>query len=1297
MAILCVRLFGGLAVNWGASPLPAIAGTVPRSLFAYLLTYRDRPHTRDLLAGTFWPDLPDEVARRRLSQALWQIRKALDPHPVLLTERDTVQINPDLPLWLDIEEFAKQKAQCLGEDAAEEPESIVHCELCLEQYRGDFLAGYYDDWLFPEREQLRDQLLDVLERLVAGYKSQGDYQAALTHARQLASEDPWREEAHREVMRLCHVLGRDAEALKQYDICRQILAEELGAEPSPETAGLAAEIAERAALKEPAWAPVAARPSLAPLLDHPDRLPLVGRQSVLAEMLKKVEAAAQGAGGLILVYGEAGVGKTRLLRELARNAQWRGIRTAWGRCYELAGPQAYQPLLEILRTDLPLLNETFIEPLWRAELARLLPELATGESPPPLDPEQEQRRLLEAIARSFLALAHTTPGLILLEDAHWIDPDSLAAIRYLLPRLERVPLLIVVTARGEELAGRRAADLSALERTRLPRRLELGRLTLAESGELVQHALGLEQPPPRFTARLFAETEGNPFFLTETLRALVDEGLLYRDEVGEWSTPWDESTEDYAEMPLPDSVTHSIEGRLDRLPAPLREPLDLAAVIGRGVPFALWQQAGDWGTEELLSVGDELCRRGLLLCAEPEMAADADYVFAHDQIRRVTYEQLAGPRRRLYHTRVAEGLTRTAEEMGTSAEPGTLAYHWTAAQVWDKAAAHHQQAGDRARAVYANADALAHYSQALEALARLPGPVDLVRAFELRLAREKVYDLQGAREEQTQELAALARLAEALDDDRRRAEVALRQARQAEFTSDFSAAIMAAGLAVNLARTAGNVEIESESLLEWAWALLLQGEHTSASTQFGQALALAQRARLREVEAEALHGLGTVCLTTAEYTEARAYFHQVLSICRKVDIRPREAGTLANLGWIATAQGDHLASKTYNQQALRIQQDIGDQKGAANVMQNLSDEFLAEGDFATARNYLEQALAIQRAIQDQWRVGHTLRCIGTILHRLGDYAQARDYYQQALDLCGEVGMAFYEGQTLAYVSLLSHHEGDDLAAREQSERGLAIAREIGDRLGQGWLLDTYGHALAGLGDLDQAAEAYHQALALRRELDEPHLAVESLAGLARVALQRGNVGAAMEHVEEILRLGKARGFGGAIEPFRIWLTCYRVLEACQDPRAGEVLATAYERLQAQRSNIHDEDLARTFLENVAAHRELIAAYLAGQARSQRAVRLARADAPTGRPLRDDEYVTITWTVTAPEDASLEDGPARRQAQIRRLLQEAADQDAAPTVSDLAAALAVSEPTLRRDLAALRRAGHPVQTRGSRGG
>ena len=747
--MLRAHLFGGLALAWNDDPLPTIPGAAARSLFAYLITYRDRPHTRDLLAGTFWPDLPDATARRRLSNALWEIRRTLRQaqdetrasHRVLLIDSDTVQLNPALPLRLDVEEFTKHKAQC----TTSRPDALTHCELCLAHYRGEFLAGYYDDWALLERERLQGMLLVALERLVEGYKGRGEYEQALSFARRLVAEEPWREEAHREAMRLCHLLGEHAEALKQFEACRQSLAEELGVEPSPETVALADEIATRSGLSRPPLLPATARPVTAPLLERPDRLPLVGRRKELAELLRQVEAAVRGSGGLTLVYGEAGVGKSRLVRELAENARWRGALTAWGRCYELAAPPAYQPLVEALRASLPALDGMALEPLWRAELSRILPELATGEgTPPPLSPEEEQRRLLEAIARGFLAVAAARPVLVLLEDAQWMDPSSLEALHYLLPRLGEAPLLVVATVRAEELVGQGKEVLSAMESTRLPRRLDLGRLSAAETEELVGRVLELEQPAPRFSARLYAETEGNAFFLLEMLWTLVEEGALYRSEAGRWSTPWDESTEDYAELPLPRGVVHSITRRLERLPDGLNELLNMAAVIGRGISFELWRTVSGWTEEGLLTAGDALCGRGLLLAADPAAPGSADYAFAHDQIRRVAYERLAAPRRRFYHRRVAEALMELAPTNGQRLE--ALAYHWTGAEEWDKAAEYHHQAGDRARSVYANAEAVAHYTEALVALGRAPGPADPSFKYRLHLAREAVYDLLGGRE-----------------------------------------------------------------------------------------------------------------------------------------------------------------------------------------------------------------------------------------------------------------------------------------------------------------------------------------------------------------------------------------------------------------------------------------------------------------------------------------------------------------------------------------------------------------------
>jgi DNA-binding SARP family transcriptional activator/Tfp pilus assembly protein PilF/biotin operon repressor len=1285
MSVLQIRLFGGLALTGDGAPSAVISGMKARALLAYLVAYRQKPHTRDLLAGTFWPELPDDAARRRLSQALWQIRRGFESYPVLRIEGDSVQFSPIFPVLIDLEEFNHHYALGIEDNS----NALDHCVICVQNYGGEFLAGYYDDWILPERERFRNMYLLILGRLIAGYKSQGQYEQALVHACTLASEDPWSEEAHREVMRLYHLLGRYAEAENQYQICCQVLEDDLGVRPAPETEALAAEIAKRAGLRDSPWLPVAAQSIHAPLLEYPDRLPMVGRKAELARILSQAESAVAGEGGLLLLYGEAGVGKTRLLQEVDRNVQWRGMRTAWGRCYELAGPPAYQPLVEIFRTNLSALNETALEPLWRAELGRFLPELASGKELPLLNPEGEQHRLLEAIVRGFQALSKASPYLIILEDAHWVDPASLAAIRYLLPRLPEMPLLMVVSARRVDLSGEQAKAFAALENTRIPRGLELSRLNLEETGELVQRSLDLQQPPVKFSARLYTETEGNPFFLTETLRTLLDEGLLYLDQQGRWSTPWDESAEDYAQMPLPSGVVQSIERRLDRLEAPSREALNLAAVIGRGVSFELWRQASNLSEAKLLAIGDELCRRGLLFhgASTPPILDDPqdDYAFVHDQIRRVTYDRLAPPRVRVYHRRVAEALAVLAPD-----KVEALAYHWTAAGIWDRAVDCHQWAGERAWAVYANAEAAEHFSQALEALERLPGQPDLERRYRIRLALEQIYDLQGARQAQTQELKALAQLAEEMDDDRRRAEVALRQARQYELTSDFPPAIAAASHAVRLAQAALDVTIEAESYMEWGWALLLQAEHTSARSQFEQALALAQSAGNRPLEADGLHGLGTVCLVTGDYTEAKGYFHQVLNIARQVEIRRREATTLANLGYVATAQGDHTAGKVYNERALQVHREIGDQRGAALVMQNLSDEFIAEGDFATARVYLEQALVVQKEIQAEENVGVSLRSLGAIFHQLGDYARAQEYYEQALAIFYKLGIRWYQGQALAYLSLLHHNLGNDQVAKEHSLQGLSIAKEIGDRLAQGWLLDSLGHALASMGQFEGAVEAYRDALVLRREQqDEPGLTTESLAGLARLALSQKKTAEARQLVEEILEIQRDGGLKGINEPFRVRLTCFQVLEACQDPRADEILSGAYEELLGLQANIQDPSLERSFLENVAAHRAIIVAYRDLQARSQLGqvqVRLPRVDAPIGRPLRDDEYTTVSWTVFVPEDETISNKTERRRQRLLRLLMEAQSQGAAPTHDHLAEALDVTRRTIERDMADLRQRG-----------
>ncbi len=1359
--MLRVRLFGGLTLVWDDVALPTIPGTAARSLFAYLVTYRDRAHTRDLLAGTFWPDLPDATARRRLSKALWQIRhtfraafpqgsqgeqdKAGSLSAILVAQDDTLQLNPDLPLRVDKEEFEQQLVYSSHQKLGPAAEGLLRA---VELYRGEFLAGYYHDWAIVEREQLHGMLLEALGRLVAGYKGRGEYEPALRFARWLVAEEPRREGAHREVMQLCHLLGDDAGALKQFEICRQSLARELGVEPSPETVALADEIATRSRLSRRPLLPATARPVTTLLLERPDRLPLVGRRKELAELLRQVEATAEGAGGLTIVYGEAGVGKSRLLREVAENARWRGVRTAWGRCYELAAPPAYQPLVEALWADPAALDESTLEELWRAELSRILPGLAIDDgSPPSLSPEEERRRLLEAMAQGFLALVEAAPHLVLLEDAQWMDPASLEALRYLLPRLGEAPLLVVVTARTEELGGQRAEVLSAMESTRLARRLELGGLSQAETEELVQRALDLEEPAPRFSDRLYAETEGNPFFLIDTLWALVEEGLLYRDEAGRWSTQWDESTEDYAELPLPASVVQSIVRRLDHLPGELNELLDLAAVIGRGVDFSLWRAASRRDEADLLMAGEELGSRGLLV-ADPTALGGADYVFAHDQIRRVAYRRLAPPRRRSYHRRVAQALTDLAPD-----EPAALAYHWTRAEEWERAADYHQQAGDRARAVYAHAEAVAHYTQALDALARLPGSIDAARKYELHLAREAVRNFMGDRQEQAEDLNALQALAQAQNDARRQTEVALRQAHYAEITGDYPAAIEMAQVAVRLAHSQDQqwslhrTYHEAVGHLQWGEALSRQGAYETARIHFlrAQDLALAgQRATseegaaersklylrdrvagahkvaaelLKSLEADSFCCLGGVCWHLGDSSGAEMHYEQALTIYREIGNQWGEAKVANGLGVLAWSRGDPDEASECFERSLRIYHEIGHRRGLVQAFGNLADMVMYRGDYSGAQRLFDRTVRMCREIGEPWIEGGILNNLGIAADRLGVYTEAAAFLEHALRVRHEIGDRQGQAEGLSDLSLLYHHMGDDETALDYGEQALDLIEELNNPFMKGFVLTRMAHVLVNLDRPDQATTAYQEALHLRRKGGQIHLIAETLAGLARVSLVREELERALARTEEILEILGARSprvdpvgshggtspsdsvvvaghdLGGADEPMRVYLTCYRVLRANGDPRAKRVLSLTHDLLQRQAAKIDDEKLRSSFLTNVLVHRETVAASQELQASQQESltltekpvtVSLPRADAPLGRPVREDEFVTVTWTVAAPEDETIAGKVARRRHRVLRLLREAQAQGAAPTHRHLAEALGVSRRTIERDMAALQR-------------
>lgn len=1275
---LHVCLLGQLRLAWGAAALPLPRTAAARSLLAYLILHPGRPLPREPLAGSLWPDRPDAEARKALSNAIWQIRQCLGAAAGrLVLERETISFALQPQDRVDVADFTARLRRCREQQEGGRP-PLAELSAAVALYAADLLEDCYDDWVLPERERLHEDYLWALEQLLTLYKQWGDDAQALAYAQRLVAADPLRETAQRELMGLYHAVGRSRAALEQYGLLEKLLTAELGEAPAAATTALYREI--QAALQ--AVGPVHL-PAAVPAREGLARLPFVGRAAERAALLEALTAAGRGHGGIVLVEGAAGEGKTRLVEELLADARWRGFQVGVGRADPLAASAPYQPLRDALAPLLtPLRAAQLVElagPLWVSAAAGVLPVLREHQPELPaldaLGPAAERERLWEGLARCAAGLAAVAPLLWILEDVHWADAATLAVLAYIAPRLSGLRLLVVLTCRGAEARERGVVweALETLDRALPLRRIALAALAPAESAALVQRALGLDPGDAQSQALIAAlqrRTGHNALFLVETLKAVLEQRLLAAAGAGALPA---------SALPIPGSLHELVGQRLQHLPAPLRGTLELAAVLGEEASFALLVRGGAAAAAELTGQLGGLCQSGFL------REAASGYRFEHELVRDTVYGAIHPRRRQALHRQAVAALEAVQPE---SLE--ALAHHAAAGGDRPRAARYNRQAGERAAAQFANREAATYLSRALDFTAA----EEAAERYALLLARETAYDLLGEREAQRQDLAAL-RQAAAARDTLCQAQAALRQANYAEVTADYGTAVVVAQETIALAQAGGDRAAEATGYLRWGCALWRQGQYEAAHTQLERALDLARGAGAERLEAEILRNLSVIAYYRGHYASARPYVEQARRVLRASGDRPGESWALNSLGNLALYQGDYLAAGEFYEQSLRIKREIGDRKGEGGLLNNIGIVSLEQGHLDSARGCLEQSLGICREVGDRQVEANALINLGLLSLIVGDYGGARESLDQAMAISCAISDRQGECWALAYLCLLAHHRGAGEEARGYGERALRVAHELGNRSIRAYVLTNLGHAQAGLGRLEEAGESYAAAMGLRRELGRHNLALESQAGLAWTLLARGRRREAQAQVDEILGHVANCTLHGTEDRFRIYLTCYRVLQEGADRRAGEVLARAYAELQAWAGRLADPRQRRSFLAEVASHREILAAYEAAPV-GPVAVRLPGAGAPTGRPLRDDEWVAVTWTPAAPEDEELPDKSRRRRQRLQRLLQEAAAQGAAPTVANLAAALGVDARTIKRDLAALRAAGHAAPTRGRRG-
>ncbi len=690
--MLSARLYGGLRVWVDGREVPAIPGLRPRSVLAYLLLHPG-PHPRVRLAGRFWPDVLDTSARGSLRSALWTVREALEAAgggAYLAATRTHAGLDPDLPRTIDAEEFDRLAA-------SGDPDDLERAVLLAGR---PLLADLADEWVLDAQDAHRDRLVAALERLAAAADARGDPAAAAAWTRRAIEHDRLRESLHRDLMRRLDAAGERAQALAAYARLRDALGAELGIRPSDETRDLARE------LRGARAAPAADTPSGGPVVGDPSAAPLVGRAAAAASLRGAWERARAGEGGVAVLAGPPGMGKTRLLVEAASWAAQAGGRVGLGAALDLEGAPPLAPWSEALRE---LVEAAPPPPAagWPADLARLCPSVESrwGAAPreAPAAPDLERMRLFEAAAEAVAWCARDRPLLIGLEDLHRADPATTALLGFLGRRLAGTAALVVATHRDEPRNPELDAALDAVRARGLVRtEVVLGPLGDDELAAIVRDAApGIGADAAR---EVVAAAEGSPLIAREAARAAA------------------------AGVPPAEGLRAAVRAPLGRLAPPARGLVAMAAVAGR--PLEAGEAADLMGAPALAESVAAGVAGGLLA-----LDGDRRLGFRHALLRRAVEAELGAGERVEAHRRLARVLGRRPGRRAAE-----VARHHLLADEPDAAQRHLVEAAGEARGLGALDEAAAYLAEAAGL-----APDDPARVAEVTLLLADVHSWRGDR------------------------------------------------------------------------------------------------------------------------------------------------------------------------------------------------------------------------------------------------------------------------------------------------------------------------------------------------------------------------------------------------------------------------------------------------------------------------------------------------------------------------------------------------------------------------
>jgi len=887
--------------------------------------------------------------------------------------------------------------------------------------------------------------------------------------------------------------------------------------------------------------------------------PLVGREAEFGVLREALERLRAGVGGIVTIVGEAGIGKSRLVAELRGGAVTAPLRWVEGRCLSYGTSITYLLWLDVLRSivgmsieDSPVAVrdelQQLVQTLCPDQLDDVYPYLGQLMSLP-LEAEDEAgirdvegEKLKAGTFRAVQTLIERAAGerplVLVCEDLHWADPSSMEMLEHLLPLTNHASLLFICVFRpAREHSSWQLRETAARLYPHRHTGLSLNPLSAAESVTLASNLLGVEGLPETLKSRILSQAEGNPFYVEEVIRSLIDRGAIVLDEAsGRW-----QATQDVSSIPIPDTLHGVLMARIDRLHEETRRVLQLAAVIGRiflhRILAAISEEERELDGQLIALQREEMIRERARL---PEL----EYIFKHELTREAAYEGLLKKQRRVFHPQVAEALERLFPER-IEEQLGLLAHHFTQAEAWEKAFLYLIRSGHRARRAYANHEAIAFYTQALEVSDRITPSVDEAELLPVYEGRGVVFRL-------------LRRLAEAI--------------------ADF-------GMMRQMASALGNQQKEGESLFNLATVHYWRGadHEISMAEQYAQeAVRLAQLTGDQRTVAGSLTSLGLVDQTRGKLQEADRKFEESLLISRQEGYKDFMSTNLGWLGACAGFLGKYERAVATLTDGLAVARDINDGLGELVCLAFLSLAQVHLGNYGAAINTIQECKAKAEALGNPFFFARMPNHLAWIHRLFGDFSRAEALDRESAELGSPVSMPYAEISALINL-------GADYLGLGQVERARSHLVEVLERIESGeygahkilWaprLRNTLAEACLAMGDHEEALRYVEEGLSISVASSLQKRMAEGWALRGRILAHLGKAEAAGADLQRAFALAEKLNSPSLSYPIAFDLgQWYEV--AGQEREAAELYGKAKATVERMAAAMEDEALRSIFLQS----------------------------------------------------------------------------------------------------------------------